>query len=490
MELQNLYKQLKAGYFAGVTSDSREVKPGFVFVAVRGTRSDGHDFLDTALALGAAALVVEQGRAAPSTSTHVAKVQDTAEVLGHAASAFYGDPSHGLKVFGVTGTSGKTTSTYLLESILRAEGLKPGVIGTVNFRLGSKVYPSTHTTPGAVALQGLLAEMRTDGCDSVVMEVSSHALIQKRVAGVAFDAMAFTNLTPEHLDFHPSMEAYFEAKRLLFTEWLTSSRAAGKAPACAINVDDAWGERLAAEARQGPWKAALTTGLSPAADVSAHALQCTVEGIHGVLKGFPIDSPMVGAFNAANIAGMAGLALASGVSDRAVSAGIAALPGVPGRLEAVGVRPGRPRVWVDYAHKPDALEKVLSCVRGLPGLKRLIVVMGCGGDRDRQKRPRMGAIAAAHADAFWVTSDNPRTEDPAAIIREIVAGIPAGGPPPRVEPDRKKAIEAAIRFAQPGDAVLIAGKGHEDYQILGDKKIPFDDREVAALALTAAFGNQ
>lgn len=474
--------------FTAVTSDSRQVKPGTLFVAVVGGKQDGHDFIDQAVANGAAAVMGERKLDHQLPVPYV-QVPDSRKALADAAAEFHGYPSRSMKLAGVTGTSGKTTCTYLLESILHAAGFKVGVIGTINFRYGtakkSKIIESTHTTPGPAELQALLAEMKLNGVTHVVMEVSSHALRQKRVAGVEFDTMAFTNLTPEHLDFHKDLEDYYASKKLLFTELYDSSIEAKKKPIRVVNVDDPFGERLVKEV--GRWDL-LTFGYvfrhETAALVSGVGLKDQIEGIRGTIEiadqKLAIESNLVGEFNIANILTAVSMAEALGVDRAAIARGINQLAGVPGRLERVPNKKSI-HVVVDYAHKPDALEKVLRTLQAFRGRHRLITVFGCGGDRDRAKRPVMGRLAETLSDVVIVTSDNPRTEEPAAIIAEIRAGML--GSTYKVEPDRKKAIQLAIAQALPGDLVLIAGKGHEDYQIIGTRKTPFDDRKVAAEAL-------
>ena len=460
----------------GVTSDSREVKPGLVFVATEGAKDDGHRFIAQAFEAGAA-VVVGQRPFAGAKGLYF-QVKDSRAALARIACEFYGQPSHQMLMVGVTGTSGKTTSTYLIESIFKAAGKKPGLIGTVNFRFGDKIYPSTHTTPGPVELQALLAEMLHDGCDAVVMEVSSHALKQSRIGSIAFDGMVFTNLSREHLDFHPGMDDYFDSKALLFTEYAEVAKTAGKKPALAVNLDSEYGPKLVKHA-----SGAVGFSLS-----QAPGLQFGLNGIRGKMFGIPIESGLVGAFNASNVLGAVAVAKGLGIPDSAISRGVKALEYVPGRLEMVrAAESSGVRVMVDYAHKPDALEKVLETLRALVprGKGRIVTVFGCGGDRDRTKRPVMGEIAQRLSDRVIVTSDNPRTEDPAKIINEITAGIPSLSYV--VEPDRRKAIERAIEEAVSGDLILIAGKGHEDYQILGTTKIHFDDREIASEALTRVF---
>jgi UDP-N-acetylmuramoyl-L-alanyl-D-glutamate--2,6-diaminopimelate ligase len=406
------------------------------------------------------------------------------------AANFYGHPSHAMTMIGVTGTSGKTTTTYLCEAMLKASGHRVGVLGTVNVRFGDRVYPATHTTPGAVELQGFLARMQADGCTAVVMEVSSHALKQHRSATIAFDAMVFTNLSPEHLDFHPDMEDYYLSKAMLFQEYIDVAVAVGKRPAAVVNADDENGQRLLAELKAANRSdiRVLAYGMGPGVDVSGSHLAIDLASIRGDVAGMPVQSSLTGRFNASNILAALGVGRALGLPPEAFTHGIAALTTVPGRLERVPNARGV-HVLVDYAHKPDALEKVLKTLREVKGQHRLITVFGCGGDRDRLKRPVMGRLAVELSDYVFVTSDNPRTEKPEAIIQEIEQGI-VGYTNYTIEADRRKAIFAAVRQAQPGDLVIIAGKGHEDYQILADPvhpkqtvKIHFDDREVAAEAL-------
>jgi UDP-N-acetylmuramoyl-L-alanyl-D-glutamate--2,6-diaminopimelate ligase len=505
-QLETFYEQIKdslrpyvdpeaspSARLKGVTADSREVAPGMAFVAVRGGTRDGHRFIAQAVKDGAALVVGEEPLAQHAESmgrVPYVEVADSRLALAYLAAQLAGNPSHALTVVGVTGTSGKTTTTYLIESVLKSAGHKVGVIGTVNFRSGNRIYPSTHTTPGSPELQKLLSEMRQDGCTAVVMEVSSHALKQHRVAYIAFDAVVFTNLSPEHQDFHPDMEDYYRSKAILFNESLKYSIRAGKRPFAAVTEDDRWGRRLLSELRADPqpetWFASF--GLAAGADVNARNIRLDLKGIRGEAGGIRVRSELTGHFNVQNILGaiLAGQGLH--INPVAIGEGIAALKCVPGRLERVPNDKGV-YVMVDYAHKSDALSKVLRTLRGVRGVQnggRLITVFGCGGDRDRQKRPVMGRTASALSDHVFVTSDNPRTEDPQAIIDEILRGI---AEPERarvtVEPDRRKAIYASLQMAKPGDLVLVAGKGHEDYQIVGTQKLPFDDRQVAIEALSA-----
>jgi UDP-N-acetylmuramyl-tripeptide synthetase len=481
-----------------VRDDSRKVSPGDVFVAVSGLTVDGHAYLADAEKRGAKVAVVErEGLAFAGT---LVQVKSTAAALAVLAAHRFGDPGERLRLVGVTGTNGKTTTTYLVESMLLAGGRTPGVIGTVTYRHqgphGRVERPAPFTTPGPLELQETLAGMLADGCTDVVMETSSHALAQGRLAGLQFAVAAFTNLTQDHLDFHKTMEAYFEAKALLY-----SDRLAVDGVGVAL-IDDPSGARILERAVGRKTLRCTIRRAIPAADAEVRVVSSrqSIDGIHaeiatprGTVK---LHSPLIGEYNLANITGAVGIAEALGLPLDVIAAGIGGLAGVPGRVERVANQRGI-GIVVDYAHTPDALERVIAALRPLvPTSKRLLTVFGCGGDRDRTKRPKMGAVAARESDIAIVTSDNPRTEDPLAIIAMICEGvtretIPALHPEDlgssrrgfTVLPDRRDAIGAAIRAAHPGDIVLIAGKGHEDYQILGKEKIHFDDREEARAAL-------
>ncbi len=459
------------GIVTNLTSNSKNVGPGSVFVAVPGTQVDGHRFLAEAERAGALLLIGEKSaQAAGATPEKYLQVPDSRLALGLLASQIEGNPSREMVVIGITGTSGKTTTSYLVESILAHAGKKVGLIGTVAYRIAGKEIPSTHTTPGPVELHQLLRQMRDVGCDAVVMEVSSHALKQSRAAGVAFDGAIFTNLSPEHLDYHPNMADYYASKRILFAEQSKRARRWGKRPVFAFHTNSPEGARLLVEFPEG-------AGFSV-----PNAATIDANGIRGIFSGIAIESKLVGGFNAENIAGAVALAKELRLPDISIRAGVLALERIPGRLESVPDPRGR-IVLVDYAHKPDALEKALAVLRPLvaPGAK-LICVFGCGGDRDRAKRPVMGEIACRLADRVVLTDDNPRTEDPAKILDEIEAGCFGDGKWERI-PDRRLAIERSLREANPGDVVLIAGKGHENYQIVGTTKFHFDDREIAERAL-------
>jgi UDP-N-acetylmuramoyl-L-alanyl-D-glutamate--2,6-diaminopimelate ligase len=479
---------------SSITDDSRKIQPGTIFVAVKGAAHDGHLFIKEAGQAGAVLVIGEEPLSKQDLVIPYIEVANSRLALAELASCFYGHPARAMKVVGVTGTSGKTTSTFLVESILKAAGNKVGVIGTVSFRYGSKVLDASHTTPGPVDLQKLLAAMRAEGCTAVVMEVSSHALKQKRVTGIAFDSMIFTNLSPEHLDFHPDMEDYFQSKALLFTDLARDSERFGKKPVAAINGEDEYGKRLIAELKnKGFPKTIRSFGLGAENDYNGTGLQIELEGISGEIQLHPTTIPvkcrLTGSFNALNILGAVAATEGWAADAFSIEVGITDLEPVPGRLEKVEHPTAGVHVWVDYAHKSDALQKVLTTLRQVAAGRKIFTVFGCGGDRDRKKRPVMGKIAVETSDYVFITSDNPRTEDPKAIINEILAGT-AGSTNFKVIPDRKTAIVDAINMAAKGDLVLIAGKGHENYQIIGDPRSPektlkihFDDREVARDAL-------
>jgi UDP-N-acetylmuramoyl-L-alanyl-D-glutamate--2,6-diaminopimelate ligase len=456
-----------------VADDSRRVVPGTLFVAVAGERSDGHDYVDAALAAGAVAVVVERAEAASALTSDAATtivVPDSRRALSRLAAAFYGRPSQALRVAGVTGTNGKTTTTHLLQAILEAAGFPCGRIGTLGAHFGGAMWPLENTTPLALELQAILAEMRERGAAAVTLEVSSHALALERVADVRFEVAALTNVTRDHLDFHGTFEAYAAAKRKLF-------EAAGFSAFCA---DDAMGRRWAGEfaALNGPARV-TTFGIGEGAAVRARDLALGPGGSTFTVDGLRLHVPLPGRFNVLNALAALSLARALGVADAVSAAALASAPNVPGRMERVG--DGTVDVIVDYAHTPDALAGVLRAAREA-SRGRVIAVFGCGGDRDSGKRPQMGAIAAELADRLVLTSDNPRGEDPLAILAAIAAGIPDGAAY-EVEPERGRAIERAVLGAAPGDVVVIAGKGHETYQIVGARTLHFDDRDAARAAL-------
>jgi UDP-N-acetylmuramoyl-L-alanyl-D-glutamate--2,6-diaminopimelate ligase len=459
--------------YAGVATDTRDVGPGTVFVAGGGPAGSRAAFVAEAVARGAAVVV---GEAALATeAVPFVEVADFREAAAELAAAFWGHPSRGMRVVGITGTCGKTTTTYLVEAILRAAGHVVGAIGTVSFRFPGYERPATNTTPGAVELQRLLAEMREAGCTAVVMEVSSHALKQKRVHGVAFDVGVFTNFSSEHLDYHKTIDDYFASKALLFSAYPAAAGAVGKRFAAVLNGAD-------------PAVAALAATMPGARVFGGEPVELGGAGVTVTVEGERYACGLVGRFNAENVLAAVHAARALGAAPGAIRAGLAGFAQVPGRLERVE-DPRGAHLFVDYAHKPGALENILSTLRELAGDRRLGVVFGCGGDRDQVKRPVMGEIAARLADAVWVTSDNPRTEDPDAIVAAIVAGMPRAEHV-RVRVDRRAAIRDAVAWAGPGDVLVVAGKGPEPYQIVADPDAPgttrtlsFDDRvEVAAAA--------
>lgn len=481
------------GEVASLCYYSRQCRPGSLFVAVRGLKTDGHLFITDAVSRGAT-FVVHEGDYQPPPGVTGIRVADSRRALGTMAKNFFGDPSRGLCLIAVVGTNGKTTVTYLIEAILKAAGLPCGVLGTVNYRYPGRVMAAPNTTPESFEMQRILREMADAGISHVVAEVSSHAIDLRRVDDCTFARGVFTNLSQDHLDYHKTMEAYFQAKRRFFAEVLPAGTHEGR-PAMVVNGDDPWGRRILADLAQDKRLDVVTYGLDAASTVCATESSFDLEGIKAVLSlnGDPLEvrSPLLGSFNLANIMAAAAAAFSLAVPKEKIAAGIAALKNVPGRLEKVGEK-GRPAVFVDYAHTEDALTRVLETLSPLRK-GRIITVFGCGGDRDRTKRPRMGAAAARGSDLAVVTSDNPRTEDPLAIIAEIekgmcvpkladlsLAGTRRGYV---VIPDRREAIAAAIAAADEDDIVLIAGKGHEDYQIVGAKKFPFDDRVVASQEL-------
>jgi UDP-N-acetylmuramoyl-L-alanyl-D-glutamate--2,6-diaminopimelate ligase len=462
-----------------IAYDSRRVTPGSVFVALKGLKTDGGAFAEQAASRGARAIVSESPRP-DALAVPWLVVRDARLALALLADRFFDHPSRRMPVIGVTGTNGKTTTSYLLAAVLDAAGLRAGMLGTVTYRIGGEDREASRTTPEAPDVQQLLSEMLGQGSRSAVMEVSSHALSLKRVDGMRFAAGVFSNLTRDHLDFHADMEAYFAAKRRLF-EMLPAG-----APGV-INVDDPRGPALV-EIAGTP----VTYAIDAAADVTPGAIDLTLNGLRFDVKTpkgtVRIDAKLVGRPNVYNILAATATAVSLDVPISAIERGIAGLAGVPGRFEVVSDDADDITVVVDYAHTDDALRNLLETARPLSAA-RLITVFGCGGDRDRTKRPLMGMVAARLSDVVVITSDNPRSEDPARIIEEIERGIPAGSQSPTRTPsvvsvvDRADAIERAIAMATAGDVVLIAGKGHEKYQQIGDRVLPFDDGEVARAAL-------
>ncbi len=450
-----------------VTPDSRLVTKGALFVAIPGTVKDGAAFIAQAIERGAAAIVAQAG---PATVV----VDDARAALALLAANFHGRPADQLSLVGVTGTSGKTTTTRMVESVFDALNEPVGLIGTIEYRAGDERFMADRTTPDATVLQEWFAKMVDAGVKHAVMEVSSHALALKRTHGLKFAAAVFTNLSREHFDFHKDFEDYFAAKRILFDQIDRTRQTA------VVNLDDDYGRRLATELGA----AALTFGRSANADVHpAEDFSISVDGLRGTVRtprgDIRVESPLLGLPNLYNWLGAIGAALVVGIPTAAIEAGIRNLKSVRGRFERVGE--STPTVIVDYAHKPDALEKLLHAVREISGQRRLKIVFGCGGDRDRGKRPQMGEIAARLADEVIVTSDNPRGEEPQTIIDEIAQGITTGNAV-RIA-DRREAIARTIAEAGEDDVIVIAGKGHETYQVMGDRVVHFDDREEAEIAL-------
>ena len=477
----------------GLTEDSRAVRPGWIFAALPGTNCHGRQYLAEALARGAAAVLLGGEDADLPVPRLLAEESRLRPLMALASSIIYGRPGEKMIMVGLTGTNGKTTTAYLLEAVLARAGLRPGVMGTVNARWPGEARPAVNTTPEGPLLSATLAEMLAAGCRSAVLEVSSHALALGRVSGLGFEAALFTNLSRDHLDFHPDLESYYQAKKLLFDRHLKPGR--GRA---VINIDDEYGVRLAGELDQG----AVTYGFDGRARVKGENLRLGREGlaldiVHPGGR-WRQTSPLLAEVNAYNLLAAAALALVLRLEPETIREALAACAGAPGRLEKVG---SDPLVLVDYAHTPAALAQALAGVRALEPA-RLLVVFGCGGDRDQGKRPIMGRVAGAGADLIVLTSDNPRTEDPGVILAEIEAGLtPLGLPRFRagelsaagwrpggylLMADRPAAIGEAVRLLGPGDVLLIAGKGHEDYQIIGREKIHLDDREEAMKALKKA----
>jgi UDP-N-acetylmuramoyl-L-alanyl-D-glutamate--2,6-diaminopimelate ligase len=484
MELEQLVGELADPIVTGsldrrinsLCYDSREAGPGSLFVAIRGKVVDGHSFIEQAIDRGAVGIVAEESGLSQRV-THI-HVRDSRKALARLAASFYSYPSKQLRMIGVTGTNGKTTTTFLIKHLLERTGQRTGLIGTVSCEIGERRLPASRTTPESLDLQSLLAQCVDAQCANVVMEVSSHALELDRVDGISFRIAVFTNLTQDHLDFHRGMKEYFDAKAKLFAGLRGSD---GKSRSAVINVDDGYGQQLIA--RFGRDVPIVTFGMGARADFRASNFKIEPTGTSYQLdvkgKSFLIRLPLIGRFNIYNSLAALATIQALGLDVRAAVLALARAPQVPGRLEAVPAK-RQFQVFVDYAHTDDALLNVIKTCRDLSP-NRLIVVFGCGGNRDKGKRPLMGAVADQNADYSIITSDNPRKEDPAQIIRDIEAGIRSR----RFESiiDRREAITRAIQLAQPRDIVLIAGKGHEKYQEFADRTIPFDDIEIATRAL-------
>jgi len=483
----------------GIAYDSRRIQRGFLFVAMKGQEADGHDYIEEAIKKGACAVVLQdENRRIRGIPTVV--VSNSRKALGTISTAFFANPSAKMTLIGITGTNGKTTTAYLAESILRAAGFRPGVIGTIDYHFEGTFRKSITTTPESYDLQEMLKDMLEEGISHVIMEVSSHALDQHRTEGCHFDIGVFTNLTRDHLDYHKTMDHYFESKASLFTHLLRKSMKPHSV--ALINLDDPKGRIL--------WDKAtlpkMSYGLRGKRHISAKEIHNTITGLSAKITtpngGFSFDSPLLGEFNLYNILAAAGIGLALKLDLGVVRSGIERLGGVPGRVEGIENERGL-HIFVDYAHTPDALERILKALRDAKGGGRVITLFGCGGDRDRAKRPLMGSIAARYSDLTVITSDNPRTEDPAAIIAEIEQGmrtesIRAMDPRELAQGftekgyvkvlERREGIRLVIKLAQAGDVILVAGKGHEDYQIIGRERRPFDDRHEIRQALKEALG--
>jgi UDP-N-acetylmuramoyl-L-alanyl-D-glutamate--2,6-diaminopimelate ligase/murE/murF fusion protein len=477
----------------GVFCNAQEVRPGGLFVAIKGFKADGHDYIHLAIDNGAVA-VIRQRPVQAGADVEVVTVDDSRRALAEVSAAYYGHPSKAMTVVGITGTNGKTTTSYLVESILKAAGQNPGVIGTINYRFGGHAFDNPVTTPESLDLQRILNQMRDAAVTHAVMEVSSHALDLHRAHGCHFDVAVFTNFSQDHLDYHQDMDSYWAAKRKLFVDLLPASDSSVKR--AVINIDSLNGAELVGQIDVP----CLTCGSRPTQDLHAVTARFDLNGIDAVVKtplgDMEIHSPLVGRHNLENILSAIGVGIALEISVDAITAGINSLDNVPGRLERIPNDCGR-YIYVDYAHTPDALENALLALRALTA-DRIICVFGCGGDRDRAKRPQMGAIAARLSDLILVTSDNPRSEPPERIIEEIVEGVHRvsqlrysreslengfHGKGYGVVADRREAIGLSVRASRTGDTILIAGKGHEPYQLIGQQRLPFDDRLEARSAV-------
>jgi len=456
---------------AGLEYDSRRVRQGYLFFAFPGSRADGRDFARAALERGAVAVASESAAPAGLESRWI-EVDHGRHALARAARLFFGNPDEQVALTGITGTNGKTTTGFLIDSVLRAAGMTTALVGTIEYHLAGRVLPAVNTTPESLDLIRMLAELRAEGGTHATMEVSSHALELGRVYGLRFHTAVFTNLTRDHLDFHGTMEAYFAAKQKLF------QGAGAEPPAFAVlNRDDSYARTI----ETGSATEVLSYGLGQDADVRALHIASGSQrlrfDVQYAKQRFTVESSLIGKINVYNILAACGAAISYRLDPDVIARGIAALKAVPGRFERVDE--GQPfTVVVDYAHTPDALQNVISVARGL-NPKRVITLFGCGGDRDRTKRPLMGQVAAELSDLVVLTSDNPRSEDPLAIMNDALVGIRRVDKPHIVEPDRAAAIARALNEAREGDLVILAGKGHETYQILQDKTIAFDDRVVA-----------
>lgn len=460
-----------------ITTNSKEVEKGSMFIAIKGFRTDGHEYIESAVKSGASSVVLEKMHHGKNIPATVVELRSTRKSLPVIASNFYQNPTLGMKLAGITGTNGKTTVSYMIEAIWNRDNLNCGVIGTVENRYMGKRYKASLTTPDPVSLTRLLSEMRESGVNNVVMEVSSHALDLNRVDGCDFDVAVFTNLTQDHLDYHETLDEYYSAKKRLFSEVLLKS---AKNPKCAvINIDDEYGLKLFNEITAEKINYSL---LDKNSDIFAEEYSFNDSGIKAKIKTprgrLMLESKLLGKHNLYNLMAATGTALMTGSKIETVENALNSIGRIPGRLESVDNRHGI-NVLVDYAHTPDALKNVLSSLKPLCR-KRLITVIGCGGDRDKKKRPLMCDAALEYSDYTVLTSDNPRTENPDEIIKDMISGKnPENYKNLKIIVDREQAISYAVNFAKSGDTLLIAGKGHEDYQIIGENKIHFDDREIA-----------
>ncbi|HAZ10493.1 MAG TPA: UDP-N-acetylmuramoyl-L-alanyl-D-glutamate--2,6-diaminopimelate ligase [Candidatus Omnitrophica bacterium] len=494
MKLKNIIKKLdgivrvdgKTNFeITGIACDSKAVKHGYMFIALKGSKVNGADFIDEAIDRGANAILLDDGSAGifKRGNTFI-YVKDARYGLAQASQAYFGDISNKMSLIGVTGTNGKTTITYLMESMLKSRNEGVGVIGTVNYRFGQRSIPSVNTTPGALELYSLLSNMQKEKLNYCIMEISSHSLEQRRVETLQFDAAIFTNLTREHLDFHKNMDDYLNAKLKLFEK-------IKKGGFAIVNIDDPASEKIIQKVKSEGKAGIITYSIDREADITAKNIQLSCDGLKfqlGAAKrsftSIEIKSSLIGRHNIYNILASIGAGLAIGMDLKDIKIGIEALKGLPGRLESIGCGQNF-SVYVDYAHTEDGLTNVLKSLRELKP-HRLISVFGCGGNRDRAKRPAMGKISTELSDIVFITSDNPRTEEPIDIINEIIKGIGPQKDNYAIEPDRFNAIRKALVEAHEGDIVLVAGKGHETYQIFKDTTIPFDDREVVKRILKEA----
>ncbi len=459
----------------GIECDSRKIEKDFLFVMIRGEKLDGRQFAEEAIRRGAAALVGDR-QIFLSTTVPFILVPDSRLTAARLASVFHNYPDKKICTIGITGTNGKTTCSYLIEHLLQSLNKKAGVLGTVNYRYAGKMIPAVETTPGPLRIQSMLSEMVDHDCEYAVMEVSSHALSQNRVGGIDFETALFTNLTQDHLDYHKTMEAYFECKSRLFTHL-----SPGKTSV--INIDDEWGSRLIQMVSSNVISYAVNHG---DADLCACNIKFNIDGTYfdlvdgeGKIK---VTSPLIGLHNVYNVLGTFGVIKALGFDLKKAADSLNGFQGVPGRLEALNMGQDF-HLFVDYAHTPDGLENVLLSLRPYKK-KKLFVVFGCGGERDKDKRPKMGRIASEHSDHVFVTSDNPRSEDPHTIAKEIQSGFTSDFKEFTIMLDRRKAIRQALLTARAGDIVLLAGKGHETTQVIGNQSLPFNDKEEAERVLS------